>query len=212
MLNDRNKLIFFLFPAMFFASGCSYLLNSPSEQTPAIKIQNPLNDRNNSEQTDFSEPKPDGALFAERYTEQIKKAWREFTADGKYRLAKKDELKFSQAAWRKKGADASRLFTPFAYVWGGLNYPRKNPDDILAAIVVDTNRNDANKYSLVIFSPPQNNSNNYKVNWLYRNKDLSSFALEAPSGYLIVQRYNEDGTNEGCFVNWNKKLNRFQCK
>jgi hypothetical protein len=84
--------------------------------------------------------------------------------------------------------------------------------DHLAAIVVDTTRGNNDKYSLIIFSPPQNNSQEYNTYWLYRNKNLSNYSLSAPSGYLIVNKYLEDGANQACFVRWNKKLEEFQCK
>jgi hypothetical protein len=132
----------------------------------------------------------------------IDKAWHQFIADGRYRLALKKDLK---SPAREFGSNS--LNSIFAYCWGQLGY--NSVKDHLAAIVVDTTRNDADRFGLVIFSAAGEGDGSYKPHWIYQVRDLSRSVVWTGSGDLMVADYNDDGSREVSYVNWDKISRRF---
>lgn len=130
-----------------------------------------------------------------KHSEALLSAWRSFTASGRYRIAREGE---SQGL-------------PYAYSWGDLNYPKRVGDDHFAAIVVDTERSDENRFGLVIFSPTEG-GRGYDLHWLYRGRDLSKASVRRASGELHVTGHLDDGSRKGCSVKWDRRLKRFECK
>lgn len=138
----------------------------------------------------------------------IEKAWSEFTKDGKYRLATRSDMNFPESVKQKFGGDCNNIYRPFAYPWGDRGFGTLKRH--LVAIVVDTTKTDASKFSLVIFSA-KGKSEDYKPYWLYQNKDLSRTVIDAPSGYLFIRNYNDNGTANSCDVFWREKHNQYVC-
>jgi hypothetical protein len=130
-------------------------------------------------------------------SEALREAWRRFTASGQYRLAQKEDMRFPTM--------------PYVYIWGDLAYRKRAEDDHLAAIVIDTARNDETRFSLVVFSPPEG-SRDYKVHWLYRDRDLSRTSVSIASGSFFVTEHLDDGSERTCIVHWYRSQNQFQCK
>jgi hypothetical protein len=150
--------------------------------------------------TDVSDPTCCGLLSVGN--QGIDKAWHRFTADGRYRLALKEDLK---GPARSFGSDS--LNSIFAYCWGQLGY--NSTKDHLAAIVVDTGRNDADRFGLVIFSAQKDGDGSYKPYWIYQTRDLSKSVVWTASGDLMVADYMEDGSREVSYVRWDKQHRRY---
>jgi hypothetical protein len=182
------KLIACLLPALVLF-GCGAPVKQP-EQLAAAQASSHGHSQSDTSNSVF-EPTGDFG----KHSESLLSAWRSFTAGGQYRIAQKGET----------------LDSPYAYSWGDLNYPKRVEDDHLAAIVVDTTRSDANRFGLVIFSPPESGSG-YEVHWLYRDRDLSKASVHRASGVLHVTEQFNDGSRKVCWVNWNRRLKRFECK
>lgn len=159
------------------------------------------------------EKEPTGDLGMSEYTKGLKTAWQNFTASGQYRLALFSEMTFNDAARRSLaenfGADRKPL--PYTYAWGNLGYKKRPSESHLAAIVVDTTRKDANRFSLVIFSPTKGKKDLYVVHWMYRNRDLSKATVSRLSGSLSVEEYLDNGSRKGCYVWWKDEREEFEC-
>jgi hypothetical protein len=132
-------------------------------------------------------------------------AWHAFTKDARYRLARKEDFK---SPARVFGADS--LNSIFAYCWGRIGYdPHPNHWYHLAAIVVDTQRTDAARFGLVIFSAPKNGNGTYQPHWLYRERDLSRTVVWTGSGDLMVGDYRDDGSRDVSFVQWDIRRKQY---
>ena len=129
--------------------------------------------------------------------EALREAWRRFTATGQYRLAQQEDMRITTM--------------PYVSIWGDLAYRKRADGAHLAAIVVDTARNDENRFSLVVFSPPEG-SRDYKAHWLYRDRDLSRTSVSIASGSFFVTEHLDDGSERTCIVHWYRSQNEFQCK
>ncbi|HEX8177211.1 MAG TPA: hypothetical protein VF543_19135 [Pyrinomonadaceae bacterium] len=141
--------------------------------------------------------------------EGIAQAWRQFTESGQFRLARASDMNFPDAAKREWGSDWEKINRPFNYAWGKRGFDTDK--DHLVAIAVDTTRNDAERFGLVIFSS-LSGSNEYRPYWLYRNRDLSRMLILASSGGLTLSEYNEGGTRKSCDVFWDPQSQRYICK
>ena len=144
-----------------------------------------------------------------RNSEGVAQTWRQFTESGQFRLARRDEMNFPERVKREWASDWESVSRPFKYAWGKRDFDTDK--DHLVAIVVDTTRNDPERFSMVIFSS-LSGSNEYRLYWLYRNRDLSRTMISAPSGYLMLTEYLEDGKHKGCDVFWNQKSKRYYCR
>ncbi len=135
----------------------------------------------------------------------IDKAWRRFTANGRYRLALKEEIK---SPAKEFGSDA--LNSIFAYCWGRLGYDSSEEAwNHLAAIVVNTSRNDDARFGLVIFSSPKAGDGSYQPYWIYQDRDLSRTVVWTGTGDLMIAEYKEDGSRAVSYVQWDSARRRF---
>jgi hypothetical protein len=81
-----------------------------------------------------------------------------------------------------------------------------------AAIVVDTRRENPERFGLVIFSAPKNRAGPYRPHWLYRDRDLSRTVMAVASSRLSVESYLDDGSRQACFVRWDRQKQRYFCE
>jgi hypothetical protein len=147
-------------------------------------------------------------------SKNMEAAWKQFTANSQYRLACDADGDISLDAIEQKTIESYRIAKQSRSItnWGDWNFPKRTYEDHLAAIVVDTTRTDANRFGLVVFSPPQSKKNAYDVNWLYRDRDLSRASVGMSSGSVWTQDYTPDGKGSLCWIVWNKKKNLFECR
>ena len=141
-------------------------------------------------------------------------AWKQFIADGRYRLACDSDGDFELDTVEPKTIDSySRDRQSHSVTnWGNWSYPKRVSEDHLAAIVVDITRTGANRFGLVVFSPPQSKKTAYDINWLYRERDLSRASIGMASGSVWVQDFTPDGKTSLCWIVWNKNKAIFECK
>ncbi|HEX8456305.1 MAG TPA: hypothetical protein VF656_03205 [Pyrinomonadaceae bacterium] len=200
---SRHALVVFLILVSAVAAGCnSSATGSSSASAPEKKESAPP--------PPPEAPKPrvtDPTTTGESDSEALRKAWQRLTANGQYRLAQMEDMRFSEAAIRTNEID--HIY--YVYIRGDLAYEKRVEDDHLAAIVVDTTRTDANRFGLVIFSPPEG-SRDYKLHWLYRARDLSRTTVGRASGSFFVSEYLEDGSRQTCAVHWYRSRKQFECK
>jgi hypothetical protein len=141
-------------------------------------------------------------------------AWKRFISSGQFRLACDSDADFSLDSAEPKTIEdysidkQSRSITN----WGNWGYPKRVEEDHLAAIVVDTTRADTNRFGLVILSPPRTGKNEYDVNWLYRNHDLSRASVGMASGSVWVADYAPGGKKSLCWIVWNRSRKIFECR
>jgi hypothetical protein len=195
---------------LFFCS-CTLVKTQTNNESNQTNIM--IEEAENSDTVIFTEPiEFTGVKTNDKVPENMKKVWKEFIAGGQYRLAQPADMTFSETVKSKLPGQGKSPIIPYEYAWGDLNYEKRIQDAHLAAIVVDTKKNDSNKFGLVIFSPKRNTKAEYDVNWLFQNKDLSKTTVQIASGELYVTQYTDDGSRKACSVNWNKELENFECK
>ena len=162
------------------------------------------NDRNSVQkpaQTNKSPDLIDSGVFDNN--RPMLQSWIEFIQDGKYRAANGNDFKFSEAAKEK-------LRSLFEDGWyARVNHPaitgniqRLHGFKDLAVIVVDNERNDIDKFGLVIFNTEPDDGKT-SVHWLIRDRDLSSAILSWHSNWPVLVFYGEDGSSDPYYVNWN---------
>jgi|SRR5215831_10848203 len=139
----------------------------------------------------------------EDYPKGLKAAWDHFVADGTYRMAQLEE--FTELA--RNHIDA----------YGGIYLPllfdvnKDHGYDDFAVIVVNSLKTDDSRFSLVIFSAPEEYGRVFKPSWVLRDQDLSRIALSRASARLAVTEYHDDGTQNSCFVHWHANQKRYTC-
>ncbi len=205
--NAYRKFIgFLLISTAAFSISCNSITSS--SEVPTVTAQSPTQ----PEMVATPSAEPVTSLDANKFTEGLRETWQRFTANGQYRLAQTSDFRFPERA--KEGALRSLPANPipFVYIWGDLNYKKRVADDHLAAIVVDTTKQDDNRFSLVIFSPPKGKEDVYETHWFYRDRDLSKTTVNRASGYFYVTEYFDDGTEKSCSVAWNPKQKQFECE
>jgi hypothetical protein len=127
--------------------------------------------------------------------------WQQFIADGRYRLARVDDMRFSDPA-------KHRINESFG--WWQIGHPF---DRELAAIVVDKSRSDPERFGVIVFRPVYKGDvkASYTRHWLFRERDLSKTALSSPSGYLFVSEFGEGESFKTCEVRWSGRRNTYVC-
>ena len=145
---------------------------------------------------------PTCCKFGTPAPDELKEAWRRFIEDGRYRLARLEDMQFS---------GGERVKSLYDFPWGALGYDQIPGADHLAAIVVDTTRTDDARFGLVIFSAPKSEDGAYVAHWLYRERDLSRAGVIRVSGELSVSQYREDGSEAICHVRWDKRRKKYVC-
>ena len=195
-----------LFIICFFTLICA--CNSANLQTRSEIVQ--PNQNANDLRTDKAKISIEPLNIRGEFPNNLKRKWKEFTASGQYRLAQISDMTFSEKA-KNQLPGKGELTNFYDYAWGDLNYPKRIEDDHLAAIIVDTTKSDSDKFSLVLFSPIKGRKNEYEINWLYRDQDLSKTIVNRASGELYVTRFFDDGSQKSCSVKWNPKIKAFEC-
>jgi hypothetical protein len=125
--------------------------------------------------------------------------WRNFFKNGRYRLVNPQEMKLSEDA-------KANMYSPR---WEHfVNHPYVDWCQGIGAIVVDTTRNDEQRFGLVIF-PKEYLKTPLKPVWLIRNKDLSRTVLNQTSCYMFIWHYKEDGSHQSQEARWDSKKKSF---
>jgi hypothetical protein len=138
------------------------------------------------------------------------KAWLTFIKSGKYRAANANDFNFSEAA-------KSRLRGMFEDGWYfQVNHPaitgninRRLGFKDLAVIVIDTARSDSDRFSLVIFNVEPEKEKPPSVHWLFKNRDLSSAFLSWYSNWPVLVFYQQDGSADPYYINWNEHTKQY---
>jgi hypothetical protein len=139
-----------------------------------------------------------------------REAWESFTADSRYRVARASDFNFSEAAMRSGGVDLKKGLL-FPYMTGDIDRDYRSRD--VAVIIVDTKRNDAERFGLIIFTEPEDGDSGSipQPYWLYRDRDLSRTLLSWDSEGLNLRTYHDDGSFTMCRVRWNRKQQQYLC-
>jgi len=134
---------------------------------------------------------------------KIARAWKNFTQDGKYRLANGSDFRIPDWAIKASYLEPRQYEQPFLTTRFGH-----------AAIGIDTTRNDESRFGLVILDVDEGTASDEDntIHWLYRDKDLSRAVLGSSSGGLYVVEYEENGTMVTCFVDWDESQQKYICK
>lgn len=111
---------------------------------------------------------------------QASEVWKQFTNEGRYRVASKEDFEMSEDKYRPYGD-------------GDFNDDHEYDD--FAAIVVDTQRTGTSRFGIVIFNAREGRQGYDGPYWLYRESDLSRTNLNTSShGPLLVAEHRDDGT------------------
>ena len=140
----------------------------------------------------------------------VLKAWLKFIEGGKYRAANAEDFKFSEAAksklWRMfEGGWHDRIDHPA--ITGNLN--RRHGFKDLAIIVVDTEEKEPARFGVVIFNREPDNEQVASVHWLVRSRDLSTAMLSWHSNWPVMVFYDEDGSADPYYINWNENTRTY---
>jgi len=129
-------------------------------------------------------------------------AWKRFTRDGRYRLARAADMAFTPDAKRR----INRSFS----MWQS----DKTFSDELVALVVDTKRKGEKRFGIILFRPdrPWKKGATYSPIWLFRDRDLSSTAIDRVSGYLFVHTFTNGEQYETCKVHWSSSVRCYICR
>jgi hypothetical protein len=84
------------------------------------------------------------------------------------------------------------------------------------AIVVDTTRDHAERFGLLIITADDNTKNDSDekddIHWVFRQKDLSHAAIGVSSGRVYLQEFREDGTYTSCDILWVEQKREYACE
>lgn len=136
-------------------------------------------------------------------------AWLRFQADGRYRIARREDFQIPEAVM-KEHLDDPFFTNQFAYVAGDFNRDGHLLDR--AFIVIDTTTTDTARFGLVVWNATADERVLPSVHWVIKNNDLSKSVLSAATDVLSITEYGEDGAQEVCNVRWDKKRVRYSCQ
>lgn len=158
---------------------------------------------------ELTDPTGGGLRHGRGNSEGVEHAWRRFTADGRYRLARAADMRYPAAAYARWGNEWRTRPHTFVYAWGRPDFDTEK--DHLAAIVVDTAKEGPDNFGLVMFSHPTGGEG-YRPYWVLEGRDLSRARLSAPSGYLWLAEASADGASfSACDIVWKERRRRFVC-
>lgn len=137
-------------------------------------------------------------------------AWQRFTSEGRYRVARASDFNFPEAARQSSGRDLD-IYLAAPYMTGDIDRDYRSRD--VAVVVVDTTRDDAERYGLVIFTEPEDGDSETipQPYWLYRNRDLSRTFIGWNSEGMNLRTYRDDGSFTLCRVKWNRQRRQYLC-
>jgi hypothetical protein len=136
-------------------------------------------------------------------------AWLQFTVDGRYRMARRDDFQISKIVLKEHLNDP--FFTnKFAYVGGDFNRDGHLMDR--AFVVVDTTTTTKERFALIVFNAPPDEKSLPSIHWVLKARDLSKSVLSAATDVLYLTEYHEDGTQDVCHVRWDKNRGEYSCE
>jgi hypothetical protein len=131
----------------------------------------------------------------------LEQAWKEFVRGSNYRVARLNDMQFSDQA-------KSLLVDLHMRFWKSQYSTNKG----LAVIVVDVTKTESNRFGLVVFRPGyHSNTETYKPYWLFRDRDLSRSALQQISSTLKLYEMEDDGSYKYCEIEWNRRREEYIC-
>lgn len=183
-------------------SACNYNRPLTAKQPTEVADEQKRVEPQYQETSDQSEDDVISSIFYDK--PQMLQAWQRFSEDGKYRLARPEDFNFSQAAKERLSKYDSMWFkrTKYPYIFGDI--ARANSSTDLALIVVDTSKHTLDRFRIVIFNTTGPNTIPTS-HWLLRGHDLSTSILGWAGNWPSLSRYNEDGSVESFFINWDKQ-------
>lgn len=139
------------------------------------------------------------------WTPELDAAFREWNKAGKYRVAKANDFKFSEAARKKMGADRYARYVNEPYIkWSGA----------YGAIVIDQQRSDPYRFGLIIFRQVEGKEPGTSVlepSWYCEACDLSRTGLERGTSNWQIVTYDDAGARQGCSAEWDPKSKKIKC-
>jgi hypothetical protein len=142
-----------------------------------------------------------GYSFGEHST-KADEAWEKFIESGRYRMARPEEFHISRRA-SSESVSASAC--------GDINRDGQSYD--FAAIVVDSTRDDAERFGVVVFNQSKHGEAYDGPHWLYRGADLSGVSISRySSGPMNVRKYRDDRKVEVCEVTWDHPRKQYVCE
>jgi len=135
--------------------------------------------------------------------------WRQFTADGRYRIAGASDFRFSEAARRERGRHLEH-WIELPQISGDFNDAYLSRD--VEVLVIDKTRNGDDRFGIAIFNAPQDNQQIARAHWLFEGQDLSTAILGWSRDGLSVEEFRGDGTFTICHVRWDKTNQEYNCK
>ena len=141
----------------------------------------------------------------------LKVAWQKFISNGRYRIPDKSAFHIPKSEARDRYAELDiedAISEPYGI--RDINGDGHFPD--LVVIVEELGRADPQRFSIVIFNAPSDDKSIPEPIWLVQNEDLSMTILDWWSGGLTLRKYLNDGTTDGCYVNWNKSQKKYFCE
>lgn len=202
MLNTISKILCIDLVFLNLSLLCACNGSSPAQLTAS---PNKLQESNSqSSNTSSSQDPTNGWMEG-----ATARAWQAFTQGGRYKWAGENDFRFPEWVKERYGPDIERAAkTPIQA--GHIKGSYKS--DEVALIVVDTTRQDWNRYSVVIFSERKNNPADCEIRWLFRDQDLSKVQLGWSSGDTLgIAEYRDDGSYRHCFVKRNAKKKTYIC-
>lgn len=159
-------------------------------------------------------PAPSGSWShdptAETGNKALQVAWKKFERSQQYRLAQPADRIVSPEALARIQSNGGNQAFPWIIWWGARGYRGFIGKDFLAAIVVDPNRTDTNRYALVVLAAVASQGKDYKTYWVQKEEDMESYLLSPASGSLFMECYRRDGTQETKELRWDRKSRQFR--
>ncbi len=192
--------------SLLIFAGCNASIESSSKQVS----ENPKV----AEQQTSEEPSPAPSPFFGMLVDSEQaaaRAWKQFTKDGRYQIARASDFKMPE--WTKTVYYSSDIGLAMKYPYCDGDINRDGVQNDFAFIVVDSTRNDAARFGIVIFSKRKDGKDYESPRWLFRDSDLSTTTLGRSSGGpMHIVQYREDGTRRFCYVKWNRQLKEYYCE
>lgn len=141
--------------------------------------------------------------------EKAREAWEQFTANGRYRMARRDDFQIPESV-AKEHQDNPYFTGPVAYAGGDFNRDGHSLDR--AFIVVDTSTTTTGRFGLVVFNASTTKDSLPSVQWVHTGLDLSRSVLSAATEVVTLTEYNGDGSQQACNLRWEKKRAEYLCE
>lgn len=187
--------LFLVFPFCFCCCNATR-----SDTTKNAVVQQQSTSANESPTHNTNDP-----LSPEMSKTVVGQVWRRFIQDGRYRLANASDFRFPEWAVKRQllpqrdEIEVPFIATPIGY----------------AAIVVNTNRDDEQRFGLVILTTDEAAKEGAEqknvIHWFCRDKDLSRTAVGVSSGRVYLVRFEADGRYISCDIGWDANKRKFVC-